>query len=131
MIPRRRTSRLVIGVVATLVWLTPALSQEHHLERRAQIGETVRLRGHVNYHPCGYVIATAIVVNVAPGHGTLSVRDEIVQSTDPDLGKADKCQGYSGQGKVVYYTRTSSGEDRFAYTSSSLNGEVHIDVTVN
>jgi hypothetical protein len=131
MMPMRCTSWVAIGVVAILVCLRPALGQEHHLERRAQIGETVRLRGHVNYRPCGYVIATAIVVNAAPSHGTLAVRDEIVQSADPDLGTGDKCQGYSGQGKVVYYTRTSPGEDRFAYTSSSLNGEVHIDVTVN
>ena len=127
----RYTRRLAIGVVAALLSLTPAFGQEHHLERHAAIGETVRVRGHVNYHGCGSAIATAIVVNVEPVHGTLSVRDEIVPTIDPDLGKGDRCKGSSGEGKVVYYTRTSPGDDRFAYRSSSLNGEVRVAVTVN
>jgi hypothetical protein len=124
---------VIRGSAALFLWLTPALAQgvEHHLERHAGLGETVKLRGHVNYRPCGNVIATAIVVNVAPTHGALAVRDEIVRSIDPDLGNGDKCKGNSGQGKVVYYTRTSLGEDRFRYTSSSMNGDVRIDVTVN
>ena len=38
--------------------------------------------------------------------------------------------GAGGIGKVVYYTRTSQGADVFAYNSVSLNGVVHVQVTV-
>jgi len=67
----------------------------------------------------------------APSHGTLAIRDEIVKSVDPELGHGDKCRGSSGLGRVVYYTRTSPGSDKFKYDSSSANGVVHVDVTVD
>ena len=116
-------------LLAIFAWSQQA---ERRIQRHAAPGETVRLDGHVNYRTCGYVIPTAIIVNVAPTYGTLSVRDEMVTSINPELGRSvDRCKGYSGQGKVVYYTRTSPGVDVFQYTSSSANGDVHVDATVN
>jgi hypothetical protein len=104
---------------------------ERQIQRYAAVGETVRLDGHVNYHPCGSVIPTTITVTKAPTHGTLSVRDEIATSGHPELGPRERCKGYSGQGKVVYYTRTSLGSDSFVYKSSSANGVVRIDALVD
>ena len=131
--PMRNVSWDLICVAALLFFpaLVSAQGVERDLERHAGIGETVRISGHVNYHPCGSVIPTAILVNVAPNHGSIAVRDEIVKSTDPELGTRRKCQGYSGQGKVVYYTRSNPGIDRFEYTSSSTNGDVHMRITGN
>jgi hypothetical protein len=124
---------LVAAAIAPLSSTVGAERQiaEHQLERHAALGETVRLRGHVNYHPCGSVIPTTIIVVQPPSHGTLSVRDEVVTSFDPELGTRDRCKGYSGQGRVVYYTRTTLGTDKFQYTSSSSNGEVRVSVTVD
>jgi hypothetical protein len=123
-------------VAAAVAPLSSGVGAEHQiaerqLERHVAVGESVRLRGHVNYHPCGSVIPTDIIVVQPPSHGTLSVRDEVVTSTDPELGTRDRCKGYSGQGKVVYYTRTGSGTDKFRYSSSSSNGEVRVSVTVD
>jgi hypothetical protein len=123
-------------VAAAVALLSSALGAEHQiaerqLERHAAVGETVRLRGHVNYHPCGSVIPTTINVVQPPSRGTLSVRDEIVTTTDPELGTGDRCKGYSGQGKAVYYTRTTLGTDKFQYMSSSANGEVRVSVTID
>jgi hypothetical protein len=101
------------------------------IQRYADVGETVRLEGHVNYHRCGVVIPTTITVVQAPTHGAITTRDEIVKSTHPELGRGDKCQGSSGKGKVVYYTRTSPGVDKFRYDSLSDNGVVRVDVTVD
>jgi hypothetical protein len=124
---------LVAAAVAPLSSALGAERQiaERQLERHAAVGETVRLRGHVNYHPCGSVIPTTIIFVQPPSHGTLSVRDEIVTSFDPELGTRDRCKGYSGQGKVIYYTRTTSGTDKFRYTSSSSNGEVRVSVSID
>jgi hypothetical protein len=119
---------LLSVTATTLAW---AQGLERQIQCHAAVGETVRVRGHVNYHPCGDVVPTTITVVQAPTHGTLAVRDEIVRSTDPDLGKGDKCWGYNGQGRVVYYTRTSLGSDSFKYTSSSVNGAEQFDVTVD
>jgi hypothetical protein len=125
-------------VLVCFLGTTPASSApaqqvevERQLQRHAAVGETVRLDGHVNYHPCGSVIPTTITVTKAPTHGTLSVRDEIVRSGHPELGPRERCAGYSGQGKVVYYTRTSLGSDSFIYESSSANGVVRIDAIVD
>jgi hypothetical protein len=104
---------------------------ERRIQRHVGVGETVRLDGHVNYHGCGVVIPTTITVIQAPIHGAITTHDEIVKSTQPELGRGDKCQGYSGEGKVVYYTRTSPGVDKFRYDSSSDNGVVHVHVTVD
>ena len=111
-----------------------AFAQEQASRRihtHAAVGQTVRLSGHVNYRPCGTVIPTTIIVVRAPTHGTLTVRDEMVTSAAPELGHDDKCRGHSGQGKAVYYARTSSGADVFKYESSSANGVVHFAVTVD
>ena len=129
--------RLLAGVVALAcspIATSSTLAQseaERRIERHADVGQTVRLRGHVNYHLCGTVIPTTIIVIQAPSHGTLAIRDEILKSGSPELGHGDKCQGYSGNGRVVYYTRTSLGPDKFRYNSSSDNGVVHVDVTVD
>jgi hypothetical protein len=104
---------------------------ERQRGRHVAVGQTVRLSGHVNYRPCGTVIPTAKTINIPPSHGTLAVHDEIVKSIDPVLGSGSKCEGYSGLGKGVYYTRTSSGLDKFQYTSSSLNGQVQMDLTID
>jgi len=111
---------------------------ERQIQRHAEIGQTVRLGGHVNYHRahmdyggCDIVIPTTITVVQAPSHGTLAIRDEMVKSEQPVLGHGDKCRGASGLGKAVYYTRTSPGADKFKYDSSSDNGVVHVDVTVD
>jgi hypothetical protein len=119
----------------TALTVGQARSQEtaqRDLHRHAEIGQTVRLRGHVNYRGrCTNAIPTTIAVLHPPQHGTLSVRDEIVTSTDPALGNLDKCRGSSVSGKVVYYTRVDRGVDRFEYQSSSENGVVHVSATVD
>jgi len=110
---------------------------ERQIQRHAAMGQTVKLGGHVNYDRrrgygrCDIVIPTTITVVQAPSHGTLAIRDEIVKSAEPELGRGDKCRGSSGLGRVVYYTRRSPGSDTFKYDSSSANGVVHVDVTVN
>jgi predicted ribosomally synthesized peptide with SipW-like signal peptide len=108
-----------------------AWSAEKQIHRHAAVGDTIRIRGHVNYRHCGDVIATTITVVQTPAHGALDIRDEMVKSTDPELGRDDKCRGYSGEGKAVYYTRTSAGSDKFQYTSSSANDVVRIDGAVD
>ena len=120
---------LTCTLAATVSVSAPAA--EHQLRRHAAVGETVRIRGHVNYHGCGRAIPTTITVVRAPVHGALEVRDDTVRSVDPDLGTGEKCRDFTGPGKVVYYTRTSSGPDRLEYTSSSENGVVKIDVTID
>jgi hypothetical protein len=122
--------------VATLILAQQAAAQHEavqRIRRHADIGQTVRLGRHVNYRPgsCLAVLPTTITVVQAPSHGTVSVRDETVTSGHPELGMASKCQGASGMGKGVYYLRTSSGQDTFRYDSSSDNGVVHVDVTVD
>jgi len=112
--------------IAAVAW-----SAERQLHRVAAVGETIRLRGHVNFNPCGTTIATTITVVRTPIHGTLATHNETVKAGDPELGTGDRCRGDSGQGKVVYYTRTSPGADQFEYTSSSANGVVKVDVTVD
>jgi len=104
---------------------------EHHFQRHAAVGQTIRIRGHVNYHGCGSVINTTITVVQAPAHGTLTTKDEIVTSVDAELGHRGKCKGFSGEGKVVYYTRTRPGSDNFYYTSSSANGVVRMYLTID
>jgi hypothetical protein len=123
-----------VALACSLAIATSALAQERaerHIQRHAAIGQTVKLSGHVNYYPCGTAIPTTIRVVQAPIHGTLAIRAEIVKSTDPVLGRGGKCRGDSGPGRVVYYTRTSPGSDKFKYDSSSANGVVHVEVTVD
>jgi len=114
--------------------MNPAFAQrmaEKHIQSHAAVGQTVRVRGHVNYDQhCSAVIPTTISIVQAPQHGTLDVRDENVRSTDPELGHGSKCAGVQGSGKGVYYTRTSQGADSFAYDSVSENGVVHLHVIV-
>jgi hypothetical protein len=123
----------LIAFLALTAWA--AAAGENEAERRisthAAIGQTIRIRGHVNYsHDCADVIPTAISVVQAPRHGALETRDELVRSTDPELGHGSKCGGVTGMGKAVYYTRNSSGIDVFHYNSVSANGVVHILATV-
>jgi hypothetical protein len=130
---RAAIHRIVLVAVLALAVSTFVLTQDarRRRERHAAIGQTVRLRGHVNYHPCGSVIPTTISIDQPPQHGTLAVRDEMITSGDPEFGGGDRCQGHSGQGKAVYYTRTSPGSDQLRYTSSSANGEVHVTAVVD
>jgi hypothetical protein len=124
------------GVLAVWLASTATVSAqqrvaEHHLHRLAPNGTTIRIRGHVNFHECGTFTPTTIVVQVAPQHGTLEIRDEQVKATDPDLGTGEKCREFVGMGKVVYYTRTSPGHDSFNYDSQSANGVVHYYLDVD
>jgi hypothetical protein len=129
---RAAIHRIVLVAVLAVALSPSVLAQEaqRRLERHAAIGQTVRLRGHVNYHPCDNVIPTTIIIDQPPQHGTLSVRDEIVELGVSEFGGGD-CVGHRGQGKAVYYTRTSAGSDQFRYTSSSANGEVHVTAIVD
>ena len=130
----RRMSGVTVALACLCFATTASWAQteaEHRIERHADVGQTVRLGGHVNYRTCGAVIPTSITVVRAPSHGTIAIRDEIVTSGHPELGSGDRCKDYSGFGRVVYYTRTSLGVDKFRYDSSSANGVVHVDMTVN
>jgi hypothetical protein len=124
-----------LGVAVSILAQHAAAQREavRQIRRHADIGQTVRLGGHVNYSlgSCLSVLPTTITVVRAPSYGTVSVHDEVVASGHPELGIGGKCQGSSGMGKVVYYLRTSSGRDTFQYDSSSDNGVVHVDVTVD
>ncbi|MGB7976773.1 MAG: hypothetical protein WCF81_21050 [Roseiarcus sp.] len=127
----------LLGVVAAAICFSPThptfaqRMAEKHIRSHAEMGQTVRIRGHVNYeHNCSEVIPTTISVIHVPQHGTLDVRNENVRATDPDLGYGSKCAGVGGGGKGVYYTRTGQGADSFAYDSISGNGVVHLHVIV-
>jgi hypothetical protein len=121
-----------LAIMWTYVGAAPAAQEAwRHIQLHAEVGRTIRIRGHVNYQPCGTAIPTTIVVLQFPTHGTLVIRNEIVSSDTPELGKNGKCHGSSGMGRVVYYARTREGPDIFKYDSTSLNGVVHVDVTVN
>jgi hypothetical protein len=132
--------RFSVGVVAAACCIAVAASAmardqaERHVHRRAGVGETVRVGGHVNYgryQVACTAIPTTITVIQAPEHGTLEVHDEAVTTADPELGRAAKCLGANGLGEVVYYTRASAGADSFKYDSSSDNGVVHFTVTMD
>jgi hypothetical protein len=104
------------------------LARDLHVH--AAVGKTVRVWGSVNFsNHCSSVVETTITVTLSPLRGSTSVRDEIVKQTSPDF--RGECKNFSGQGKVVYYTRTSPGVDRFKYTSSSSIGAVDHNVTVD
>jgi hypothetical protein len=127
--------RIAAAALAACLWLSSSAFAQREavrtVESHASVGQTIRLRGHVNYsHECTEVIPTAISVVQAPRHGDLSIRDEVVRSKDPELGHGSKCAGASGTGKVVYYTRVSPGADVFSYDSQSLNGVVHVHATI-
>jgi len=131
----RNIRTFATSLVAGLALATPAPAQEHEAERsvstHAAVGQTIRIRGHVNYtHHCTEVIPTSISVVHPPQFGSLDIRDEAVRSGDPELGHGSKCAGSSGQGKVVYYTRSAPGTDAFAYDSVSTNGVVHVHANV-
>ncbi len=117
------------GALSVIVSALGQQEAERQVQRDAAIGQTVRVRGHVNYsHNCSDVVPTAIAVIQAPQHGTLAIRDEIVRSTDAELGGG--CVGSSGMGKAVYYSRVNEGPDAFNYDSTSLNGVVHVHVAI-
>jgi hypothetical protein len=123
------------SLIACLALATAASAQEREAERsvstRAAVGQTVKIRGHVNYsNHCTEVIPTSISVVRPPQFGSLEIRDEVVRSGDPELGHGSKCAGSSGQGKIVTYTRKAPGTDVFAYDSVSMNGVVHVHATV-
>jgi hypothetical protein len=119
--------------IACSVSATLSASGQQEAERQVQVdaamGQTMRLRGHVSYsHGCSEVIPTDITVVQAPLYGALTIKDEVVHSTDAELGRG--CVGSSGLGKVVYYARAHEGTDSFSYDSASSNGIVHVYVTV-
>ena len=102
----------------------PACGRTLHLA-----GVCVNRIGTVNFsNHCGSMVETTITVTQSPAHGSTTVRDEIVKQGSPDF--RGECKDHSGQGKVVYYTRTSPGVDHFKYTSSSSVGAVDHNVTV-
>lgn len=97
---------------------------------RAAVGTTVRVWGSVNFsNHCSPTLATTMTVTQPPAHGSTSVRDRIVKQGSPDF--AGECKNHSGQGKLIYYTRTSPGVDHFKFTSSSLVGGVDHNATVD
>lgn len=104
---------------------------ERKIQAYASVGETIRLRGHLNYsHHCREVVPTHLTVVQTPHHGTLSVRDEAVTLTNPELVHSLECAAATGMGKAVYYTRTSDGVDVFGYNSVSSNGVVHVHAMI-
>jgi hypothetical protein len=127
--------RIFAALLCGFALTCSALGQEREAERRvstrAAVGQTIRIRGHVNYsHNCTEVIPTTVSVVRPPQHGSLDIRDESVRSTDPQLGHGSKCAGASGTGKAVYYTRKDAGTDIVDYDSVSTNGVVHVHATV-
>jgi hypothetical protein len=123
-------SFLLMSRISLAWWLGmtgSTLARDIHV--RAAVGKTVRVWGSVNFsNHCSSVLETTITVTQSPAHGSTSVRDEIVKQGSPDFG--GECKNQSGQGKVVYYTRTGPGVDHFKYTSSSSIGAVDHNVTV-
>jgi hypothetical protein len=121
-----------VALACFLSLIVPAFGQqeaERQVRVEAAMGQMVRLRGHVNYsHDCSDVIPSEITVIQAPLYGALTIEDEVVLSTDAEFGRG--CIGSSGMGKVVYYARVHEGTDSFSYDSASLNGVVHVYVTV-
>jgi hypothetical protein len=117
-------------------YLAPEVADGHRKAEReiqayALVGETIRLRGHLNYsHYCHKVIPTHLNVVQAPQHGTLSVRDEAVTLTNPELGHNRGCAGATGMGKAIYYTRASEGADVLDYDSVSSNGVVRVHAMI-
>jgi len=60
-----------------------------HIPSHAGMGQTVRIRGHVNFdHNFSGLIPTTISVIQALQHGTLEARNEDVRSTDPEFRRA-------------------------------------------
>jgi hypothetical protein len=115
-----------VGYVA-LVAARDEREAEREIQAHASVGETIRLWGHLNFSGnCQTVAPTNVRVVRAPQHGTLSLGDEEVTLTNPELGANRECKGATGMGKVVYYTRTSEGVDVFAYDSVSLNGVIRV-----
>jgi hypothetical protein len=132
---QKHLAPLGLAVLCGLALTCTALGQEREAERRisthAAVGQTIRIRGHVNYeHHCTEVIPTTISVVRSPQHGNLDIRDESVRSTDPELGHGSKCAGATGTGKAVYYTRKDAGTDLVDYDSVSMNGVVHVHAIV-
>ncbi len=128
----RNTLTCAFAIACSMSATIPAWGQqeaERQVQVDAAIGQTMRLRGHVNYsHGCSDVIPTDITVIQAPLYGTLTIKNEVVHAKDAELGRG--CVGSSGMGKVVYYTRAHEGTDSFSYDSASSNGVVHVYVTV-
>jgi hypothetical protein len=109
---------------------TSALAADKQIQRHATLGQTIRLLGHVNYAKCGDVIKTSVAIVQPPAHGAVSIRDEVVKTTEAVLGKGGMCSGYKGLGKGVYYTRNSPGTDKLDYDSVSNNGVVHVHAVI-
>jgi hypothetical protein len=128
----RNTLTCAFAIACSMSATIPAWGQqeaERQVQVDAAIGQTMRLRGHVNYsHGCSDVIPTDITVIQAPLYGTLTIKNEVVHAKDAELGRG--CVGSSGMGKVVYYTCAHEGTDSFSYDSASSNGVVHVYVTV-
>ena len=114
----RNTLTCAFAIACSMSATIPAWGQqeaERQVQVDAAIGQTMRLRGHVNYsHGCSDVIPTDITVIQAPLYGTLTIKNEVVHAKDAELGRG--CVGSSGMGKVVYYTRAHEGTDRSATT---------------
>ena len=113
----RNTLTCAFAIACSMSATIPAWGQqeaERQVQVDAAIGQTMRLRGHVNYsHGCSDVIPTDITVIQAPLYGTLTIKNEVVHAKDAELGRG--CVGSSGMGKVVYYTRAHEGTDSFSY----------------
>jgi hypothetical protein len=128
----RNTLICAFAIACSMNSTIPAWGQQE-AERQVYVdaakGQTIRLRGHVSFSQgCSIVIPNDITVIQAPLYGTLTIKDEVVRSTDAALGRG--CVGSSGMGKVIYYARLHEGTDSFSYDFASSNGVVHVYVTV-
>src|SRR5271166_4412336 len=128
----RSTLTCAFALACSVSIIVPSFGQqeaERQVQRDAAVGQTVRLRGFVNFsNDCSGVTPTEIIVIQAPLYGTLTIKNEIVRPTDAVFGRG--CIGSSGMGKAVYYTRTHEGIDSFSYDAAWLNGVIHVYVTV-
>ena len=120
----RNTLICAFAIACSMNSTIPAWGQQE-AERQvyvdAAMGQTMRLRGHVSFSQgCSIVIPNDITVIQAPLYGTLTIKDEVVRSTDAALGRG--CVGSSGMGKVIYYARLHEVRTHSATTSRRRTG---------
>jgi hypothetical protein len=119
-----------IGALAFAVALLLASSASpRDLHVSAAVGETVKVLSEIHHARDCTLLETVITIDEKPIHGTVSVRDAMVKLTHPDWSL--ECLNHPGQGKAVYYTRTSPGIDHFKYSSSAVGNQTALrNVTV-
>src|SRR5208282_3715549 len=108
-----------IGALAFAAPLLLASSASpRDLRVSAAVGQTVKVFAEIHHARHCALLETVITIDKKPTHGTVSVQDAMVRLTDPDF--SSECLNQAGQGKAVYYTRTSPGIDHFKYSSSAV-----------